>query len=135
MVLLCSMLTAWTVLVCGYSHWLATSKAGARKSRSRVARARRASPARPHDRKHIAGWEDYPETGGDALQRVRPRRWIEVAEQTGVAQSILSRLATISRQDDKGDAFLPSLENALALATWLNAPLESFWKQDKRDET
>jgi transcriptional regulator with XRE-family HTH domain len=55
-------------------------------------------------------------------------RWIDVAEQTGVAQSILSRLATISRQDNEGDAFLPSLENALALATWLNAPLEEFWE-------
>lgn len=55
-------------------------------------------------------------------------RWIDVAEQTGVAQSILSRLATISRQDDEGEAFLPSLENALALARWLKVPLEDFWR-------
>mgnify|MGYP002789208600 FL=1 len=55
-------------------------------------------------------------------------RWIDVAEQTGVAQSILSRLAMISRQDDAGGAFLPSLENALALATWLKVSLEDFWQ-------
>lgn len=56
-------------------------------------------------------------------------RWIDVAEQTGVAQSILSRLATISRQDDDVGVFLPSLENALALATWLKVPLEEFWEE------
>lgn len=52
-------------------------------------------------------------------------RWIDVADQTGVAQSILSRLATISRQGDEGSAFLPSLENALSLATWLKVPWET----------
>lgn len=57
-------------------------------------------------------------------------RWIDVAEQTGVAQSILSRLATISRQDEETGAFLPSLENALALAIWLRDPLECFWESE-----
>lgn len=56
--------------------------------------------------------------------------WIDVAEQTGVAQSILSRFATISRQDDDAGAFRPSLENALALAAWLKVPLENFWNAE-----
>ena len=71
----------------------------------------------------------WPTGAEDDRRHALRLRWLDVAEQTGVAQSILSRLATISRQDDEGHAFRPSLENALALATWLKVPLEVFWDQ------
>ncbi len=66
-----------------------------------------------------------------ALDRQREAQglsWREVADAAGVHKATLSRVAVVGTTGDDENCVKPSLEVALALATWLGQPLEGFWK-------